>query len=365
MDIGKKDQSNYFDHFCRQGMSLSALSQQILGVTMDKDWKIRCSNWEAPQLSERQIEYAANDAIIAVQIFFKLAASKLKERKYRIDAGEKKKDEGINLETDDVSMGKEEHPLQSKYFSGGARESSRRIDENSSTEVSCNRDHTRTDSMVSLNNTSIKSTSHGNISQNSGSTDESGPESDKIDPENKTSISHDKGMISNLVSKIQTFSFGSFLGMQPEPSHVQKEHNSKQKTKNYTQYQSFKGWELNTHLFSSPEFWSSIIPLCHGIIDVPYKMKTKNKLGSKAHQSSEKGKKGVTGETTNKVSGLKPRRLPLYQNCVIEAPDGEMLSTCDKRKAEWYLCRDLGKFKTYTFHIYNTAIVWWEYQIMI
>jgi hypothetical protein len=28
---------------------------------------------------------------------------------------------------------------------------------------------------------------------------------------------------------------------------------------------------------------------------------------------------------------------------VIEAPDGEMLSTCDKRKAEWYLCRDLGK----------------------
>ncbi|XP_028410872.1 exonuclease 3'-5' domain-containing protein 2-like isoform X2 [Dendronephthya gigantea] len=326
----------------RQGMSLSALSQQILGVTMDKDWRIRCSNWEAPQLSERQIEYAANDAIIAIQIFFKLAASKLKERKYRVEAGEKEKDESINLETDDVSLRKEECPLNSHDLSGDVQESSKKIDENSSKGVSCNRDPTGTDSVVSLNSISTESTSQGNITQSDRSADESDPQSDKIDPENTTSVSHEKGMISNLVSKIQTFSLGSFLGMQAEASQVQKVHNSK-KTKNYTQYQSFKGLELNTHLFSSHELWSSITPLCHGITDVPYKMKTKNKQGTKVHESSAKSQKNLTGQTSNKVSGLKPRRLPLYQNCVIEAPDGEMLSTCDKRKAEWYLCRNLAE----------------------
>lgn len=30
------------------------------------------------------------------------------------------------------------------------------------------------------------------------------------------------------------------------------------------------------------------------------------------------------------------RQKPLYNNCFLQAPDGELLCTCDKRKAMWY-----------------------------
>lgn len=39
------------------------------------------------------------------------------------------------------------------------------------------------------------------------------------------------------------------------------------------------------------------------------------------------------------------RSKPLYHNCYLEAPDGEMLCTCDNKKAMWYvviLIRDVG-----------------------
>lgn len=36
------------------------------------------------------------------------------------------------------------------------------------------------------------------------------------------------------------------------------------------------------------------------------------------------------------------RNRPLYDNCLLEAPDGALLSTIDKRKAEWYIKKGLG-----------------------
>lgn len=36
------------------------------------------------------------------------------------------------------------------------------------------------------------------------------------------------------------------------------------------------------------------------------------------------------------------RNRPLYDNCFLEAPDGALLSTIDKRKAEWYIKKGLG-----------------------
>lgn len=32
----------------------------------------------------------------------------------------------------------------------------------------------------------------------------------------------------------------------------------------------------------------------------------------------------------------------LYDNCLLQAPDGTVLCTCDRRKAEWYLSKNLG-----------------------
>jgi len=56
----------YTDHSERLG--LDNLASTFLGVTLDKDWRLRAGEWDAEELSDRQIEYAANDALVAVNI---------------------------------------------------------------------------------------------------------------------------------------------------------------------------------------------------------------------------------------------------------------------------------------------------------
>lgn len=51
---------------------LGKLSKSILDIELDKDWHIRCSDWEIQDLSPKQIDYAAKDAFVAVEIFLKL-----------------------------------------------------------------------------------------------------------------------------------------------------------------------------------------------------------------------------------------------------------------------------------------------------
>lgn len=57
--------------------SLSALANQLLGCELDKDWRIRASDWEAELLTERQIKYAAMDAIVAIKIYEQLRNTKV------------------------------------------------------------------------------------------------------------------------------------------------------------------------------------------------------------------------------------------------------------------------------------------------
>lgn len=54
---------------CEGSRSLGAMSEQYLGVTLDKDVNIRCSNWEADILSDDQITYAAKDALVGIELF--------------------------------------------------------------------------------------------------------------------------------------------------------------------------------------------------------------------------------------------------------------------------------------------------------
>ncbi|XP_037955834.1 exonuclease 3'-5' domain-containing protein 2-like [Teleopsis dalmanni] len=56
----------------RNGGGLANLSKHVLQVQMDKSYYIRCSDWQADRLSQRQISYAAADAILAVDIYMKL-----------------------------------------------------------------------------------------------------------------------------------------------------------------------------------------------------------------------------------------------------------------------------------------------------
>lgn len=52
---------------------LAKLSKTHLNIQLDKNWRLVCSDWEAKSLTEQQLNYAANDALVAVRIFEKLS----------------------------------------------------------------------------------------------------------------------------------------------------------------------------------------------------------------------------------------------------------------------------------------------------
>lgn len=52
---------------------MAKLAESTLGIKLDKHWRIRASNWENDQLTERQVAYAASDAHVAVELFQKFA----------------------------------------------------------------------------------------------------------------------------------------------------------------------------------------------------------------------------------------------------------------------------------------------------
>ncbi|KAK8394426.1 hypothetical protein O3P69_006544 [Scylla paramamosain] len=49
-------------------LGLAALALRFLGRTLDKDWRVRASDWEAETLTRRQQSYAAEDALAGVQV---------------------------------------------------------------------------------------------------------------------------------------------------------------------------------------------------------------------------------------------------------------------------------------------------------
>ncbi|XP_056333111.1 exonuclease 3'-5' domain-containing protein 2 isoform X1 [Danio aesculapii] len=58
------------------GLSLKSLAEDLLNVTLDKSVELRCSDWEAEELSPEQITYAARDAQISIALFFHLLGMK-------------------------------------------------------------------------------------------------------------------------------------------------------------------------------------------------------------------------------------------------------------------------------------------------
>lgn len=64
---------------CRTG-GLGKMSEDYLMVKLDKNWRIRCSDWESPKLNEKQINYAAKDAHVGIELF-RFFAEKLKPKR--------------------------------------------------------------------------------------------------------------------------------------------------------------------------------------------------------------------------------------------------------------------------------------------
>ncbi|ELR49067.1 Exonuclease 3'-5' domain-containing protein 2 [Bos mutus] len=54
------------------GLSLKSLSETVLNFPLDKSLLLRCSNWDAENLTEDQVIYAARDAQISVALFLHL-----------------------------------------------------------------------------------------------------------------------------------------------------------------------------------------------------------------------------------------------------------------------------------------------------
>ncbi|XP_026196010.1 exonuclease 3'-5' domain-containing protein 2 isoform X2 [Anabas testudineus] len=54
------------------GLSLKSLAADLLNVSLDKSLELRCSDWEADELTMEQITYAARDAQISIALFLHL-----------------------------------------------------------------------------------------------------------------------------------------------------------------------------------------------------------------------------------------------------------------------------------------------------
>lgn len=54
------------------GLSLKSLAADLLNISLDKSLELRCSDWEADQLTPDQMTYAARDAQVSIALFFRL-----------------------------------------------------------------------------------------------------------------------------------------------------------------------------------------------------------------------------------------------------------------------------------------------------
>ncbi|XP_029900437.1 exonuclease 3'-5' domain-containing protein 2 isoform X2 [Myripristis murdjan] len=54
------------------GLSLKSLAADLLNISLDKSLELRCSDWEADQLTLEQMTYAARDAQVSIALFFYL-----------------------------------------------------------------------------------------------------------------------------------------------------------------------------------------------------------------------------------------------------------------------------------------------------
>lgn len=214
---------------CRPAkMGLDALCKRYLGVQMDKSWRVRCSNWEAYSLSDRQIEYAAHDAIVAVHIFFTL--TKLKQY-----------DKGRELPLMD-SQGRNDDNKENTHC----------------TENLCFDSEEGSKMTLSLN---------------------------------KYEVEPKKGYVIGVVD-----------------------------------------------MLSDSVFDQRAISLCKGIVDLGFKNKFMKNPSIKSEGFLNKGSKKPykTGKTQ--------RKSPLYTNCQLVAPDGARLCILDRKKAEWYIHKEIGNF---------------------
>ncbi|XP_038051999.1 exonuclease 3'-5' domain-containing protein 2-like [Patiria miniata] len=85
-------------------------------------------------------------------------------------------------------------------------------------------------------------------------------------------------------------------------------------------------------------FWSEVRTMCQGLVDVKYKNKASERK-TNTNVLTVGGDKVLVNKSSN---AYKPRQTQMYHNCRLIAPDGQMLCTCHRQKAEWYVKKGIG-----------------------
>lgn len=113
-------------------------------------------------------------------------------------------------------------------------------------------------------------------------------------------------------------------------------------------------------ILPSGSTYSELVSRCQGLVDVPFRgrgdgeekiadgERRRRMMRKQAvSESPESGDQQVPIPRRNNKRkalgvGYSARKSPLYDNCFLHAPDGQPLCTCDKKKAKWYLDKEIG-----------------------
>lgn len=81
------------------------------------------------------------------------------------------------------------------------------------------------------------------------------------------------------------------------------------------------------------------------IIDTRFKAQQIQAVDQKNAKNSNINKlmQDLNAKNAARKSSIPTRNKPLYHNCYLQAPDGDILCTCDRKKAEWYVTKELGE----------------------
>jgi len=90
---------------------------------------------------------------------------------------------------------------------------------------------------------------------------------------------------------------------------------------------------------------TQLVNRCHEIVypymDIGFTSKDWKKFVREGSTTTEPKDK-VRPRVPSKARGNATRKTPLYHNCQLQAPDGQVLCTCDIKKAEWYIKKNIG-----------------------
>ena len=315
-----------------QKMSLDALAKRILGVKLNKSKNIRCSNWEEEKLSAQQIEYAMNDAVIASQIFLTLVK---KEAKQSLDSVDFSKRDFSKEMCDfrDVWDGDEVTNQSSVITSECHPDSNETCLTLEQSGENAELYLTGQEAAAGLNEDHDSPTSE--FPENRSLSQEGNWEAEKLSTQEIEYAMND-ALVANLIFLSEkkfrdvcnedcTDGFGYY-----------------ETTVNLSKFESeeMDGYltaDEVINLTSHPNFAQWADSVCQGLIDIPPKARKRKRGSNDKHSISYPEKLQMPSKNAP------TRKSPLYKNCILTAPDGSRLSCLDRKKADWYINRGLGK----------------------